>query len=175
MRTIAEWTIILYVALKVCHALFGPSARRTDAPLSARLRSGEPMLAIGVFGFGALLALYFIWFTHTFARHHYAYSTGCYPKLAAAHALPPGLRRYDAYDAAERARIYADQAEENGATLGIPVAAVDGKLRHDSRADSAYYAGITARRDRRAIAAAVADLNRCVKGIGGPRGEIFDP
>lgn len=175
LRTVA-WTLVLYLAIKVCHILFRPAAGygRTDVPLWTKLRAGEPMLLIGIFGLAALFTLYTTWFSRRFAEHWYAYSSGCYAKVAAAHALP-NAGRFRTYDAAEQTRGDFNFAEIHGAKLGIPVAAIDRKLERDRLGYAAYYASIAARNDRRAIAASFADLDRCMKRIGAPRGDFIHP
>ncbi|MEA3004542.1 MAG: hypothetical protein QOH81_3330 [Sphingomonadales bacterium] len=177
MLGIIEWTLFLYLALKVCHFLFGPLARRTDAPLWTKLRSGEPMLMIGVFGSSALLTIYGMWFSHTNAERWYAYSTGCYAKLAAAHQLPLLMRakNFGAYDAAMITSNYFDSAEIHGLKLGIRLEVIKKKLNYDGLSYSGYYGRITAKNDRRAIAASFADLHRCLKHVGAPRGEFLSP
>ena len=177
MVRIFEWTALLYLVLKTCQLLFGPIARIVDAPLRTKLRSGEPMLAIGVFGCAGLLTLYGAWYAHTFAERWYAYSSGCYAKLSAAHQLPLLMRadRFGSFDAAETTSGAFEFAEVHGSKLGIPLKTIDARLDHDRLAYSAYYARITANNDRHAVAAAFADLDRCLRGVGRPRGELLHP
>lgn len=177
MVRVFEWILFLYLVLKLCHLLFAPSDRESAAPLWARVRAGEPMLAIGVVGCSALLTLYGAWFARTSAQRWYAYSTACYSRLAAAHELPLPMRakRLGSYDAAESMSGYLNSAELHGVKLGIPLATIDGKLGRDRLATAARYARITAAGDGTAIAASFADLDRCLNHVGAPRGELLNP
>src|SRR4051794_30103273 len=99
------WVLILYVALKICHLAFGPrpTSRGAGTSISTRLRAGEPMLAIGVFGCSAALILYSSWWTHRFAEEWYSYSSDCYAKVAAAHRLPARPSKLNGFRAFETA------------------------------------------------------------------------
>ena len=174
---ILGWVLILYVVLKVCHLVFGPRAiaRGAGTPISTRLRAGEPMLALGVFGCSAALILYSSWWTHRFAGAWYSYSSDCYAKVAAAHRLPPRPSRLSGFRAFEAAEGSLRFAEKHGAQLGIPVSAIDSKLKRDTIALEHHYEEISAANDRQAVAAAFAGLDRCMRGAGSPRGEILRP
>jgi hypothetical protein len=166
-----EWTIFLYVVLKVCQLLFGPASRRTDAPLRARLRSGEPMLMVVIFGGSALLVLFGTRWHHRFIQGHYDRGVSCYGKLAAAKLLPGLPGKFRSFEAGEAARELREKAEDHGVQLGLSVEEIDRRLQQSTVATSASYTRLAAANSRPALAAAFNDLDRCVKGDSTPDGE----
>jgi hypothetical protein len=177
MLSTVGWTLALYAALKLCHLVLGGRTGWDGAPepISVRLRKGEPTLLIGTIAAVAVLLLFTSWWSHKFAAGHYAYAMSCYPRLAAAGSLPGGSARFGGYDAEEAVREMRRGAEEQGAALGIPQADTDRTLERTRLAAIARARLLGERHDRRTIAAAIEDADRCLKGQGAPRGELFNP
>jgi hypothetical protein len=174
--TVAGWTFVLYVALKLCHLMLGRkvAADGVEIPPATRLRAGEPALLIGTVTVAALLVAYTGWWSHKFHAHIYARALACYPAFAAAPLLPAAPARFRSYDAAERVRRLQRAAEEHGVALGVDEAAVDRLLKQAWLAHARRYAAVRASGDRAGIASAYAELDRCEYG-GGVRGEFLHP
>jgi hypothetical protein len=177
MLKVVGWTLALYGALKLCHLVLGRSTGWGGEPIdfSTRMRAGEPALLIGTVIVVAVLMLFASWWSHKFAAGHYAYAMSCYPKVAAAGFLPGAPSRFRSYEAAEGVRQLRGVAEEHGAALGIAQAEVDRTLEALRVAYVARNRRLAASNDRRAIAAAVANVDRCLRGEGAPRGDILNP
>jgi hypothetical protein len=176
MLRILGYTIFLYLVLKLCRLLVRPAAgdRDNQPTLRALIRAGEPMLAIGIFGFAAMIAIYAGWWGQRFNQGQYSYSSDCYARMAASHHLPGRPARFGSYNAARAAEGHLEFAEIHGSKLGLRHEIIDRKLNQAQRAYSAYYAGLAARGPRQKIAA-LDDLDRCLKGEGAPRGELLTP
>jgi hypothetical protein len=174
MLHFVEWTFLLYVVLKVCQLLFGPGGRR-DAPLSARLRAGEPMLMIATFGGSALLIAFGTWWQHRFLEGHYERSADCYGKLTAAKQLPGLPARFRSFDAADAVDQLRWSAQVHGSQLGLREADIDHKLEQERFAYAASYARLAATNAPRALPAAFDDLDRCLNGEGRHHGELLRP
>jgi hypothetical protein len=177
MLKVVVWTFALYGALKLCRLVLGGSKGwdGEPTPVSTRIRAGEPALLIGTVTIVAALMLFTHWWLHKFAARHYARATSCYPRLAAAGYLPDAPARFRSYDAAEDVGQLREDAEEHGAALGIARAEIDARLERSRRAYVARNRGLAPPDDRRTIAAALADADRCLTGEGRPRGDIFNP
>jgi hypothetical protein len=133
------------------------------------------MLSIGIFGFAAMIAIYTTWWGQRFAEGQYTYSTDCYARMAASHHLPGRPVRFGSYNAAQAATGHLRFAEIHGSQLGISKEVIERKLDQARIGYSEYYGGLAAKGSRQGIAASVADLDRCLKGEGAPRGELLTP
>jgi hypothetical protein len=174
---VVGWTFALYAALKLCHLVLGHSKEPSGAPIaySTRVRAGEPALLIGTVAVVALLLLYTSWWSHRFHAGHYARASACYPKLAAARYLPQPPARFGTYEASVEVTELRGFAEEHGAALGLDPSDVDRTLETSRTAHVRRYSALARSHDRPLIAAAVAELDHCLRGDSAPRGEILNP
>lgn len=177
MVRIIGYAIFLYLVLKLCRLLVTPAAADRDsrATLGSLIRAGEPMLFAGTFGLAVLIAIYTTWWTRQFAEGQYTYSADCYAKMAASHRLAGRPARFGSYGAAQAAGGHLKFAKIHGSQLGLRQEVIDRELDRARIAYSGYYNGLDANRSGRKIAAAFADLDRCLKGEGAPRGELLRP
>jgi hypothetical protein len=166
MLRLIAWPVVLYAVLKVCHILFGPAARWGRTSLRASIRSGEPMLAVAVFGGSALLITSATWWHHRFLRGHYDRATACYAKLVAARHLSGLPARLGSFEAAEAVRQYRASAEVHGFQLGLSRAFIDHALERGRIAYSIRFAEVAAAHAGPDRTAALKDLDRCLKGHG---------
>jgi hypothetical protein len=132
-------------------------------------------LLIGTAAAVAMLMLYTSWWSHKFNMGHYAQASGCYPKLAAASSLPALPARFRSYEASEDVMQLRQFAEEHGARLGMQPAEVDRRLEGHRLAYLKRYGALARSHDRHGMAAAFAELDRCLHGQGAPRGDILNP
>lgn len=177
MLNVAGWTFALYAMLKLCHLVLGPKRGPDREPIAlrTRLRAGEPGLLAGTVAVAALLVLYTSWWSHTFLSGHYAYATGCYPRMAAARYLPGVPARLGSYGASEAVGNFRRSAEIHGGKLGLDEAAIDRGLDRSRAVLARRYSAIAAADDRAGIAAALDGVEQCFRGKGRPRGEILHP
>jgi len=177
MLKAAAWTFALYAVLKLCHLVLGPKTTPDREPiaLQRRLRAGEPSLLAATVAVAAFVMLYTNWWSHRFLAGHYAFATGCYPKVAAARYLPGVPARLGSYQASETVGGFRRWAEVHGGQLGLDEHAIDRALDRSRAAYARRYAAIAAADDRQGIAAALDGVARCFRGEGKPRGEILHP
>ncbi len=177
MLRILGYAIFVYLVLKLCRLMVRPAAGDGDTEAAWRtvIRSGEPMLFIGIFGFAAMIAIYTTWWGHRFKEGWYTYSTDCHARMAASHHLPGRPVRFGSYGAAQAAAGHLRSAEIHGAQLGLRKEIIDRKVDQARIAYSRYYTVVAARNSRQAVAASFDGLDRCLRGEGSPRGELLTP